>query len=123
MRSFCYVDDLISGFLRLTEAPTRVNGPVNLGNPGEFTILDPARKVIELTGSRLRIVHGPLPEDDPKQRRPDIEYARKVLGWSPTIDLDEGLRRTIPYFESLLAEGLIKTKAPSRSQILRVGGR
>src|SRR5262245_57964118 len=110
-RSFCYVDDLISGFLRLMDAPTHVNGPINLGNPGEITILDLARKVIDLTGSTSRIVHGPLPADDPKQRRPDIESARKVLGWSPTIDLDQGLRRTIPYFESLLAEGLIETKA------------
>ena len=97
-------------------------GQSTWATPVKFTILDLATKVIDLTGSRSRIVHGPLPEDDRKQRRPDIEYARKVLGWAPTIDLDEGLGRAIPYFESLLGEGLIKTKAPSRSQILRVGG-
>ncbi|HYZ48497.1 MAG TPA: UDP-glucuronic acid decarboxylase family protein [Sphingomonas sp.] len=102
-RSFCYVDDLIEGFVRLMDTPRAVVGPVNLGNPGEFTILELAEKVIALTGTRSKIVYRPLPLDDPRQRRPDIAYAKQVLGWSPTVSLDQGLRRTIPYFEKLLA--------------------
>ena len=102
-RSFCYVDDLIEGFVRLMDSPDAVVGPVNLGNPGEFTILDLARLVIELTGSQSRIVHKPLPEDDPRQRRPDIAMAQSHLGWTPQVSLEQGLRRTIPYFEQLLA--------------------
>ena len=102
-RSFCYVDDLIDGFVRLMDSPDEVAGPVNLGNPGEFTILELARQVIDLTGSRSRIVHRPLPEDDPKQRRPDIAQAKAALGWEPAVSLTEGLRRTIPYFEALLS--------------------
>ena len=102
-RSCCYVDDLIEGFVRLMDSPADVVGPINLGNPGEFTMLELARKVIELTGTRSRIVHRPLPSDDPRQRRPDIEQARARLGWTPTISLDEGLQRTIPYFDRLLA--------------------
>ena len=101
-RSFCYVDDLIEGFVRLMRSPSEVTGPVNLGNPGEFTILELAEKVIELTGSSSRIVHRPLPSDDPKQRRPDIEQAKAVLDWTPAIALADGLKRTIPYFEELL---------------------
>ena len=101
-RSFCYVDDLIEGFVRLMESPAEVTGPINLGNPGEFTILELAQQVIALTGSRSQIVHRPLPEDDPKQRRPDIEQAKSVLGWTPVVALSEGLQRTIPYFERLL---------------------
>jgi UDP-glucuronate decarboxylase len=106
-RSFCYVDDLIDGFLRLMNSPPDVTGPINLGNPGEFTILELAQMVIDLTGSRSRIVHLPLPSDDPRQRCPDIGPARAVLGWSPTVTLEDGLRRTIPYFEGLLAAGLV----------------
>ena len=102
-RSFCYVDDLIDGFVRLMDSPADVVGPMNLGNPGEFTILDLAQQVIELTGSRSRIVHRPLPEDDPRQRRPDISMAQDRLSWTPKVSLEEGLRRTIPYFERLLA--------------------
>ncbi len=102
-RSFCFVDELIDGFMRLMDTPHSVVGPVNLGNPGEFTIRELAEKVIDLTGTRSRIVHRPLPTDDPRQRRPDITYAQQVLGWSPVITLDQGLRRTIPYFERLLA--------------------
>ena len=102
-RSFCYVDDLIDGFIRLMDSPAEVVGPMNLGNPGEFTILDLAQQVIELTGSQSRIVHRPLPEDDPRQRRPDIGMAQAQLGWTPRVSLEEGLRRTIPYFERLLA--------------------
>lgn len=97
-RSFCYVDDLIAGLVLLMNSPADFNGPVNLGNPGEFTILQLAQKVIELTGSKSRIVHEPLPADDPTQRRPDIALARSALGWQPTIELDAGLGKTIEYF-------------------------
>ena len=102
-RSFCYVDDLIDGFVRLMQSPAALTGPVNLGNPGEFTILELAELVIALTGSSSRIVHRALPTDDPRQRRPDIEQAVTQLGWMPRVELEEGLRRTIPYFEALLS--------------------
>jgi dTDP-glucose 4,6-dehydratase len=92
-RSFCYVDDLIDGIVRLAESD--VHMPVNIGNPNEFTLLELAKTVIELTDSRSEIVYEALPTDDPKQRRPDISRARDLLGWEPTIDLTEGLRRTI----------------------------
>jgi UDP-glucuronate decarboxylase len=101
-RSFCYVGDLIDGFLRLMEAPADFSGPVNLGNPNEFTIRELAAKVIELTGSRSPLVDKPLPSDDPLQRRPDITLAKERLGWTPTVQLDEGLRHTIAYFDELL---------------------
>ena len=104
-RSFCYVDDLIGGFRRLMDAPDDLTGPVNLGNPGEFTMLELAELVLQLTGSRSTIVHEPLPRDDPKQRQPDITVARERLGWEPTEPLKAGLARTIDYFERLLAEG------------------
>ena len=102
-RSFCYVDDLIDGFVRLMASGDAVTGPINLGNPGEFTILELARLVIEFTGSRSRIGHHPLPQDDPKQRRPDIGKARDDLGWAPKVTLQEGLRKTIAFFEDLLS--------------------
>ena len=108
-RSFCYVDDLISGFLLLMRSPPEVTGPINLGNPGEFTIYDLAKIVIGLTGSSSKIVQQPLPADDPRQRRPEITLARDVLGWDPTIPLETGLKRTIPYFESLLSSGVMTT--------------
>lgn len=98
-RSFCYVDDLIEGFLRLMNHDSLI-GPVNLGNPGEFTILELAQKVIQLTNSRSKIVHQPLPADDPLQRQPIIDLAKKELNWEPQIDLEEGLKRTIAYFQS-----------------------
>ncbi len=101
-RSFCYVDDLIDGFVRLMDSPDELTGPVNLGNPGEFTILELAQKVIHLTGSRSRIVYQPLPENDPTLRQPDITRARELLSWQPKVALDEGLMRTIPYFAALL---------------------
>ena len=101
-RSFCYVDDLIEGFVRLMASPDDVTGPVNLGNPGEFTMVQLAQEVLELTGSRSRLVHRPLPQDDPKQRRPDIGMAQERLGWGPTVPLREGLQRTIGYFEDLI---------------------
>jgi UDP-glucuronate decarboxylase len=101
-RSFCYVDDLIEGFLRFMDSPDEFTGPVNLGNPGEFTIRALAEKIIELTGSRSRLTSKPLPSDDPMQRCPDIGLARQKLGWQPRTSLEDGLRRTIPYFEALL---------------------
>ncbi|MBP2316560.1 UDP-glucuronic acid decarboxylase family protein [Azospirillum soli] len=97
-RSFCYVDDLIEGFLRFMDTPADITGPINLGNPGEFTMLELAEKVIRLTGSTSRIEHRPLPQDDPKQRRPDISKAKSLLTWEPTVPLDAGLERTIAYF-------------------------
>jgi UDP-glucuronate decarboxylase len=98
-RSFCYVDDTIEAMIRLMETPDAFTGPVNIGNPGEFTILALAQKVIALTGSKSEIIHQPLPEDDPLQRLPDIALARETLGWAPTVALDEGLKKTISYFE------------------------
>lgn len=102
-RSFCYVDDLIEGFVRLMNSPEELTGPVNLGNPGEFTIKELAERVIELTGSSSKLIFQPLPQDDPKQRQPDIQLARSELGWEPNIKLDDGLRKTITYFDELLA--------------------
>lgn len=100
-RSFCYVDDLISGFLALMDSEPGFTGPVNLGNPGEFTIRQLAEKVIKMTGSSSQIVTQPLPQDDPMQRKPDISLAHDRLGWTPQIDLEEGLGRTIKYFSQL----------------------
>ena len=105
-RSFCYVDDLIEGMMRMMEAGPEVHGPINLGNPNEFTIRQLAEKVVELTGSGSKLIYQPLPSDDPTQRRPDISLARTQLGgWEPTIQLEEGLRRTIAYFAERLAGG------------------
>lgn len=101
-RSFCYVDDLIEGMIRMMNSRDGFTGPVNIGNPGEFTMLQLAQKVIEMTKSQSRIVYQPLPQDDPTQRRPVIELAEKELGWKPTISLEEGLERTIAYFRSVL---------------------
>ena len=103
-RSFCYVDDMIDAFVRLMNAPDEVTGPVNLGNPGEFTIHELAQKVIDLTGSKSELVFRPLPSDDPTQRCPDISQAREKLGWQPLVGLDDGLRKTIAYFDNLLGE-------------------
>jgi len=107
-RSFCYVDDLIEGLLRLMNTEDLVTGPVNIGNPAEFSILQLATKVIELTGSRSKIVRKPLPENDPRQRQPDITKARALMDWSPSIKLDEGLRRTITYFDGLLRDPQVR---------------
>jgi UDP-glucuronate decarboxylase len=101
-RSFCYVDDLIDGLVRLMNTPDDFTGPVNIGNPGEFTIRELAEKVLKLTGSKSRLVNKPLPSDDPLQRRPDITLARDKLGWSPRVVLDEGLGKTIDYFRGQL---------------------
>jgi UDP-glucuronate decarboxylase len=103
-RSFCYVDDLIDGLVRLMNTPDKVTGPINLGNPGEFTMLQLASMVIDLTGSRSRIVHRPLPQDDPRQRSPDISQANGVLGWRPQVKLQDGLMKTIQYFDDLLSD-------------------
>lgn len=102
-RSFCYVDDLVDGFVKMMESPSDNSGPINLGNPGEFSILQLAEKVIELTSSQSRIVMKDLPEDDPKRRRPDIGLAKKKIGWEPRCELDEGLARTIEDFQRRLA--------------------
>jgi UDP-glucuronate decarboxylase len=102
-RSFCYVDDMIEGFVRLMESPDDLAGPVNLGNPGEFTIRELAEKVIDLTGSRSELVYKPLPSDDPRQRQPDIALAKDKLGWEPKTNVEIGLDKTIAYFDAWLA--------------------
>ena len=107
-RSFCYVDDLIDGLVRLMNSANDVTGPINIGNPEEFTILELAELVIALTGSRSRIVHRPRPQDDPRQRRPDISKANDLLGWAPQIALRDGLIKTIEYFEHLLKDEQIR---------------
>src|ERR1700704_6154313 len=103
-RSFCYVDDLIDGMMRLMATPDSVTGPINIGNPTEFTILQLASQVIEMTGSHSKIVHRPKPQDDPRQRRPDISKAQEVLKWTPRTALKDGLKTTIAYFEELLKD-------------------
>jgi len=102
-RSFCYVDDLVEGFVKMMNTPEEVTGPINLGNPGEFTILELAEKILEITGSESKIIHRELPADDPTRRRPNITKAENTLGWSPEIDLNEGLKRTIAYFSSIFS--------------------
>lgn len=106
-RSFCYVDDLIEVFVRLMDSPDDFTGPVNAGNPGEFTIMELAEKVIAMTCSKSKIIHKPLPHDDPKQRQPDIELAKTKLGWEPRISLEDGLKPTIAYFNSLIQRDMI----------------
>jgi UDP-glucuronate decarboxylase len=103
-RSFCYVDDMVKGIIAVMSAPADFIGPVNLGNPGEFTIMELARKIIELTQSQAKIIHKPLPEDDPERRRPEIGLARERLGWNPTVPLEKGLNRTIEYFDKILGK-------------------
>jgi len=102
-RSFCFVDDLVSGLIKLMEAPDTVTGPINLGNPVESTIRELAEKIIVMTGSKSKLVHKPLPQDDPTRRRPDISQAKQVLGWQPSVPLEEGLARTISYFRQQMA--------------------
>jgi UDP-glucuronate decarboxylase len=103
-RAFCYVDDLIEGFLRMMDAPDDITGPMNLGNPVEMSVAELAEMVVDLTGSRSRIVHRPLPVDDPIQRCPDISQASALLDWKPRTALRPGLQRTIAYFDRLLGE-------------------
>ncbi len=112
-RSFCYVDDLVEAMLRMMATGDEIPGPVNIGNPGEFSMLELANKVIELTGSASKLVRMPLPADDPKQRRPDISMAQKELGgWEPRTQLDEGLKKTIAYFDKTLSESTTTVETP-----------
>ena len=104
-RSFCYVDDLVSGFIALMNNEAGESGPVNLGNPGEFTMLELASLVLDMTGSKSKLEHLALPQDDPKQRQPDISLAKSVLGWEPTVALKDGLARTIEYFDAQIKNG------------------
>jgi UDP-glucuronate decarboxylase len=101
-RSFCYVDDLIEGLIRMMHSPADFPGPINIGNPGEFTMLELAEHVIKLTGSKSRLIHEPLPIDDPKQRKPDISLAKLTLDWEPKVTLEDGLKETIAYFRRTL---------------------
>ena len=103
-RSFCYVDDLIEAFVRIMASDDDFVGPVNIGNPGEFTILELAEKIIDFVGSKSKIVNKRLPQDDPARRRPDITLAQEKLGWEPKVELDQGLRQTIAYFDNLLSD-------------------
>jgi UDP-glucuronate decarboxylase len=103
-RSFCYVSDLVEGFIRMMDTPEDITGPINLGNPGEFTMLELAELVLELTGSSSTLVYKPLPSDDPTRRKPDISKAKTTLGWGPTVPLKEGLQKTIDFFKSIAEE-------------------
>jgi UDP-glucuronate decarboxylase len=103
-RSFCYVDDLVEGMMRMMDTEKGFTGPINLGNPGEFTMLQLAEKVLQLVGSKSKLVHKPLPQDDPKQRKPIIDLAKSKLGWEPKVHLDDGLKETVTYFRRTLAE-------------------
>lgn len=103
-RSFCYVDDLIEGFVRMMQSPADFVGPVNMGNPGEFTMLELAEKVLKLVGGKSKLTFHPLPTDDPKQRQPDITLAKNQLGWEPEVALDDGLKETVAYFRKLLTQ-------------------
>jgi len=105
-RSFCYVDDMVEGLVRLMGTEDHVTGPVNLGNPEECSVLQLAELVVSVTGSRSEITFLPLPQDDPRQRRPDITLARELLGWEPAVPLEEGVLRTVEYFEELLRKGV-----------------
>ena len=100
-RSFCCVSDLVVGLEAMMHTPNRVTGPVNLGNPGEFTVRELAETIIRITGSKSKIVYKPLPQDDPARRKPDVSLARELLGWTPEIALEDGLRQTIDYFRNL----------------------
>ena len=104
-RSFCYVDDLVDGLVRLMNTDDTVTGPINLGNPGEFTIKQLAETIIDLTGAKSKLTHKPLPQDDPRQRQPDISLARETLQWGPSIELAAGLKKTIEYFEGIAEAG------------------
>jgi UDP-glucuronate decarboxylase len=106
-RSFCYVDDLVEGFLRMMETGPDFPGPINLGNPNEFTMIELADAVLDITGSKSKLEHRPLPQDDPRQRQPDITLAREKLGWEPTTQLREGLTKTIAYFDQLLKRNAV----------------
>jgi UDP-glucuronate decarboxylase len=117
-RSFCYVDDLIDGLVRLMSTPAEVTGPVNIGNPAEFKIIELAQMVLDLVGSRSRIVRRPLPENDPKQRQPDISLAQELLGWKPRVALEEGLTSTIAYFERLLSDHDLRAQLTKEASVI-----
>ena len=124
-RSFCYVEDLVEGFVLLMESPESVIGPMNLGNPGEFTIKQLADLVLEITGSKSKLTYLPLPQDDPRQRKPDITYAKECLGWQPTVALREGLLDTIVYFDRLLsgdAAALNGVRGPAQTRHVSANG-
>ncbi len=112
-RAFCYVSDMIEGFVRMMRTPDDVTGPVNLGNPHELTVRDLAERILALTGSRSKLVFEALPQDDPTQRCPDIGRAKALLDWQPTVELDEGLTRTIAYFDALLGGRKAKLSVPA----------
>jgi len=116
-RSFCYVDDLVDGLTRLMDTPPDITGPVNVGNPAEFTIIELAQMLISLVGSRSKIVHQALPENDPKQRQPDISLAQELLGWKPRVALKEGLMRTIKYFERLLSDEALRAQLAKEAMV------
>ena len=116
-RSFCYVDDLIDGLVRLMSTSAEVTGPVNIGNPAEFKIIELAQMVLDLVGSRSRIVRRPLPENDPKQRQPDISLAQELLGWKPRVALKEGLTSTIGYFERLLSDHDLRAELTKEASV------
>ena len=116
-RSFCYVDDLVDGLIRLMDTPPDITGPVNVGNPAEFTITELAQMLISLVGSRSKIVHRALPENDPKQRQPDISLAQELLGWKPRVALKEGLMRTIKYFERLLSDEALRAQLAKEAMV------
>ena len=117
-RSFCYVDDMVRGLIGLMDSAEEVTGPVNLGNPGEFTMIDLAKKVLALAGSDSPVEYRPLPSDDPVRRKPDISRARELLGWEPSVPLDEGLERTVAYFRhSLRGPALTATARPPRTPV------
>jgi len=109
-RSFCYVNDLIDAMVRMMGTPDEITGPVNIGNPQEHTMLELAEMILGITGSRSRVVFKPLPQDDPTQRRPDLGRAKKILGWEPTTGIQDGLVKTVEYFESLLSMAGNKSK-------------
>jgi UDP-glucuronate decarboxylase len=116
-RSFCYVDDLVDGLTRLMDTPPDITGPVNVGNPAEATIIELAQMLISLVGSRSKIVHRALPENDPKQRQPDISLAQELLGWKPRVALKEGLMRTIKYFERLLSDEALRAQLAKEAMV------
>jgi UDP-glucuronate decarboxylase len=116
-RSFCYVDDLVEGFVRMMHSADGFLGPINLGNPNEFTILELAETVLRITGSRSKLVRRPLPQDDPKRRKPDIALARRTLGWEPTVTLETGIARTVAYFDRVLSG---RRSAPEHAEVVRL---
>jgi UDP-glucuronate decarboxylase len=116
-RSFCYVDDLVDGLVRLMDTPPDFTGPVNIGNPTEFKIIELAQMVVSVVGSRSKIVHRALPENDPKQRQPDISLAQELLGWQPRVALKDGLTRTVAYFERLLCDDALRAQLVKEASV------